>query len=77
MGRKMTNNNNEKLWTIEEVADFLQVKPSVIKYWIYNSEIPYIKLGKHYRFDHADIKDWIDCRKERQNHINTDLRLIE
>jgi len=39
------NKYNEKLLTIEDVAEFFQVKSSVIRYWIYNSDIPFIKLG--------------------------------
>lgn len=55
----------EKLWTIKEVAEFLRVKQSVVKYWLYNSDIPHIKLGKHYRFDPEDIREWIDGNKTR------------
>lgn len=54
----------DKLWTLDEVADFLQVKPSVIKYWVQISEIPFVKLGKQYRFDQRDIKTWVEQRKE-------------
>lgn len=57
----------EKLWTINDLANFLQVKPSVIKYWIYNSDIPFIKLGKNYRFDPKGIREWLAQEKSGIN----------
>lgn len=53
----------EKLWTIEQVSDFLQIKTSVIKYWVQISEIPFVRLGKQFRFDPRDIRIWIEHRK--------------
>lgn len=57
----------DKLWTIENVADFCQVKPSVVKYWLYNTDIPFVKLGKHPRFDPMDLKEWIEKQKNGCN----------
>lgn len=57
--------NTEQLWTIDQLAEYLQVKPSVIKYWVSNTEIPYIKLGKFYRFDQREIKEWVEEKKMR------------
>jgi len=68
------NKQNEKLWTIEDVAEFLQVKPSVVKYWIYSRDIPYIKIGKFYRFEKNDIEAWIEqCRHMSENTRKSDL----
>ena len=53
----------EKLLTIEDVASYLRVKPSVIKYWIRTKALPYIRLGKHTRFDPADITRWLTAHK--------------
>jgi len=49
----------EKLWTVEDVAEFCQVKPSVVKYWVRNGEIPYIKIGRQIRFDSQAIREWV------------------
>jgi len=68
------NKQNEKLLTIDDVAEFLQVKTSVIKYWIYNSDIPFIKLGKFYRFDSEEIKEWIENNKIMSRSHYWDLR---
>jgi len=55
----------EKLWTIEDVAEFCQVKPSVVKYWVRNREIPHIRLGRQIRFQRVAIADWLESG-ERQ-----------
>ncbi len=67
----------DSLWTIADVATFCQVKESVVKYWVYNSDLPFIKLGKHIRFEQEDVKEWV----ERQKHttkfsLDDDLRII-
>ena len=54
----------DKLWKIENVSEFLQVKTSVIKYWLRCREIPHIKIGREYRFDPDDIKRWIEEKKK-------------
>jgi len=66
----------EKLWTIEDVAEFFQVKVSVVKYWLYNLNLPYIKLGKHHRFDPKDLKAWIEIQKNGGSIDNTELKKI-
>jgi len=40
-------NQRENLWTIEYVAEYCQVKASVVKNWIYKFGLPFMKLGKH------------------------------
>jgi excisionase family DNA binding protein len=66
----------EKLWTIEEVADFLQVKISVVRYWLHTSGMPFIKIGKHYRFDPHDIREWVESCKCRRNELQDQLRQV-
>lgn len=66
----------EKLWTIDDLAEYLQVKPSVIKYWIYNSDIPFIKLGKYYRFDPEGIREWLAQVKSGINSAENAFKKI-
>ena len=56
---------NEQLWTIEDVAEYCRVKPSVVKYWVQQAEITFIRLGKFYRFDPREIKEWVEEKKMR------------
>lgn len=68
---------SKKLWTINDAAEFCQVKSSVVKYWLQNTNIPYIKLGKNIRFDPGDIKDWIERHKNMNGFVkDDDLRMI-
>lgn len=64
----------DRLWTICDVAEYCQVKESVVKYWIYNANLPYIKLGKHIRFQEMDVKGWIEGMKSSNIVGNIMLR---
>ncbi len=49
--------------TIDEVADYLQVKKSVIYHWTHMKAIPYYKLGRFLRFKREEIDEWIKLKK--------------
>ncbi len=69
--------NSEQLWTIEDVSQYLQVKSSVVKYWIYNDTIPYIKLGKYVRFERSEVIIWVRENKKQNNMLSReDLKRI-
>lgn len=53
----------DKLWTIDDVADYCCVKPSVIRFWVQNCQIPYLRLGKFIRFDSEEVRGWVEDRK--------------
>lgn len=48
-----------KLLTIEELADFLQIKKSFIRSLVFQRKIPFIKIGRLIRFDMNEIIQWI------------------
>ena len=58
---------SEQLWTIDDVAEYCQVRPSVVRYWIRTTDMPFIRLGKQHRFDPRDIREWIEARKRGGN----------
>jgi len=66
------------LWTREEVAKFLKVKESVVKCWMKSEDLPYIKIGRHPRFDPVDVKQWLEDRKvgTRANDPEKALHLL-
>ncbi len=39
------------LMTLDEVAIYLRVSRKTIYYWVGRSEIPFIRVGRHLRFD--------------------------
>jgi excisionase family DNA binding protein len=68
----MTITNDNRLLTLKEAAEWLQVPAS----WIYqrthagaSERIPFIKLGRLLRFDRAELQHWLDDR--RRGSIST------
>ncbi len=46
--------------TLEEVADYLKLKPQTIYTWAQGGKIPAVKLGKEWRFRKSVIDKWFD-----------------
>jgi excisionase family DNA binding protein len=61
----------DRLLTVEEVADWLQVKPRTIYQWVHEGYIPVLKLGSLVRFDQASVANWL---KKRQADGRTNRR---
>jgi excisionase family DNA binding protein len=52
-GLQHTNSNSlltDPLWTVEDVATYLKLRPETIRAMARRGELPAIKLGKHWRF---------------------------
>lgn len=60
LGAERTMN---RLLTVDEVAQWLQVKPRTIYQWVHEGYIPVIKLGALVRFDQASVMGWIRKRE--------------
>lgn len=51
------------LWTVEQVAEFLNVRPLRIYELVQRRQIPFSKIGpRQLRFDPATIRQWLDAR---------------
>ena len=61
----MVNRDTERdrLMTLQDVAEYLQVKERTIYQWAQKGDIPAFKLGNVWRFKRQDIDLWIDERK--------------
>ena len=46
--------------TLEEVADYLRLKPQTIYTWAQEKKIPAAKLGKEWRFRKSLIDKWFN-----------------
>lgn len=67
----------QKLWTPKDLADYLSVKESVIKYWVRNHEIPFVRIGRQTRFDRDNILEWIAAKGNAQRFVDTgELRRV-
>ncbi|MDP8259634.1 MAG: helix-turn-helix domain-containing protein [Candidatus Gygaella obscura] len=53
----------ENLLTIEELAEYLRVKPRTIYDWLYKKKVPALKIVGQWRFRKDKIDEWLD-RKE-------------
>ena len=54
--------NDDKIMTLEEVADYLRVKHQTIYTWAQEKKIPAAKLGKEWRFKKSMINQWFNDR---------------
>ncbi|MBP1675204.1 MAG: putative IIA-like nitrogen-regulatory protein PtsN [Bacteroidetes bacterium] len=51
---------DDKIMTLEEVAEYLRVKPQTIYTWAQEKKIPAAKLGKEWRFKKSIIDQWFN-----------------
>ena len=49
---------NDEIMTLEEVANYLKLKPQTIYTWAQEKKIPAAKLGKEWRFKKSIIDEW-------------------
>ena len=61
--------------TVEEVADYLQVKPSTIYQWTHTGFIPHVKLGNRGRFRLCQVDEWIE-RKAKDGRLTRGTRIL-
>jgi len=51
---------SDLLWTVEDVAAYLRLKPSTVRDLARKGGLPVIKLGRFYRFRKADLDAWLE-----------------
>ena len=51
--------NTDPLWTVNEVADYLRMKPETIRAMARRGELPAVKVGKFWRFRRSALKDLV------------------
>ena len=55
-----TQASGKCLWTVEEVATFLRLKPETVRIMARKGELPAFKLGKRvWRFEAGKIQAWL------------------
>jgi excisionase family DNA binding protein len=54
-----------RLLTIEEVSELLQVPVPTLYGWRFHRRGPTpMRIGRHLRYDPADVARWVESRKE-------------
>jgi len=56
----VTGEHDHEILTLEEVAEYLRLKPQTIYKWAQEKRIPAVKLGKEWRFRRSIIDRWLD-----------------
>ena len=51
---------DHEILTLEEVAQYLRLKPQTIYKWAQEKRIPAVKLGKEWRFRRSILDRWLD-----------------
>ena len=62
-------NMADRLMTVEEVAEYLRVKPSTVYKWAKEGKIPAAKVGWLWRFEREQIETWL-----RERTLESDSR---
>lgn len=55
----------EKLLTIQQLSEYLQVSPKTIYNWTHTKYIPHIKLAKSIRFKKDRIEKWLKAKEKK------------
>jgi len=54
----------ENLWTVTDVARFLQVEKKTVYDWVHKRSIPFHKLNRLVRFKPREIETWLTSKGE-------------
>jgi len=55
----MPSKMDAHLMTVEDVADYLRVKPSTVYEWAKQGKLPASKVGRLWRFERKEIEAWV------------------
>lgn len=55
----------EKLLTIQQVSDLLQVSRSLVYKWVHYDFVPYVKIGNVVRFKESELSRWLKNKEHR------------
>lgn len=55
----------EKLLTVPQVCEMLQVSPALVYKWVHYGYVPNIKLGTKVRFRETALEKWIQKRERK------------
>ena len=59
----MTNDHDESVLTVDELALYLKLPKSTVYKLVQEGRIPGQKLGKQWRFSRAAISRWLDSQQ--------------
>lgn len=54
-----------ELMTVEQVAEYLQMNPQVVRRWLNEKRLPGIKIGKEWRIAKEDLDKYLEELKNK------------
>ena len=74
-----TQSKEESLLNVKDVSSFLKVDSNIIYTACSKREIPFIKIGKSYKFKKEDILKWMESYQDKkvfnvENYVNAYLQ---
>lgn len=57
------------LMTIQQAAEYLQIKSKTLYAWAESGEIPHYKIGRLIRFKKTDLDAWIEGHRKEQDEV--------
>jgi excisionase family DNA binding protein len=55
----------EKLMTVKDLSEWLQVSPRTVYDWVHVGFIPHYKLSKGVRFKPSEVESWLKKRHRK------------
>jgi excisionase family DNA binding protein len=55
----------EQLWTVRDVAHYLNCSPQAVYQWAARRELPCLQVGTLRRFRRSDVDAWLEARSAR------------
>lgn len=55
----MTSIPNENYISIDDAAEFLNIKPVTLRKWIKDKNVPSHKIGKQWKFKRSELEEWV------------------
>ena len=57
------------LHDLTDIAHVLGVSPKTVYYWVSRREIPYLKVGRHLRFQVAEVIEFFHARTQENRPL--------
>jgi excisionase family DNA binding protein len=55
----------EKLLTVQQVSDLMQISRSLVYKWIHYDFVPYVKIGNIVRFKESELNRWLKNKEHK------------
>ena len=63
--------NQGSVFTVQELAEYLRMKPLTIYKHVASGKLPGFKVGSHWRFKKETIETWISAQEKSSLNQNT------